>query len=214
MLDAFLDGLSERARAAGHDLSGIASVASFFVSRVDTEIDQRLDEIGTPEAAALRGARGHRERPDCLRPIRTDDRLAAMAGAGGIRRPSAAAAVGLDLGVKDPAYPRHALRRRPCRSAGVVNTMPEATLRAVADHGVIPADSIRGRTTQMRSGSWSGLIGPRRRLPRTSSQTLEEQALTAFRASWDRLSEQLAADLQRYRPATTATEGTGPHAPG
>ena len=53
-LDAFLDGM-ERARQAGHDLSSIASVASFFVSRVDTEVDSRLDKIGTGEAAGLRG---------------------------------------------------------------------------------------------------------------------------------------------------------------
>src|SRR5262249_39218620 len=51
---AFLDGM-ERARQAGRDLSSLASVASFFVSRVDTEVDERLDKIGTPEALALRG---------------------------------------------------------------------------------------------------------------------------------------------------------------
>ena len=53
-MDAFLDGM-ERAKRAGRDLSSIASVASFFVSRVDTEVDARLDKIGTPRAAALRG---------------------------------------------------------------------------------------------------------------------------------------------------------------
>src|SRR5207344_2305876 len=54
VMEAFLEGI-ERAREAGRDLSSIASVASFFVSRVDTEIDSRLDKIGTDEAAALRG---------------------------------------------------------------------------------------------------------------------------------------------------------------
>jgi len=54
VIDAFLEGL-ERARQAGHDLAPIASVASFFVSRVDTEIDARLDKTGTAAAAALRG---------------------------------------------------------------------------------------------------------------------------------------------------------------
>src|SRR6201995_4003933 len=54
VMDAYLDGV-EAAKAAGYDLSTIHSVASFFVSRVDTEIDRRLDEIGSDEAAALRG---------------------------------------------------------------------------------------------------------------------------------------------------------------
>ena len=54
VIEAFLTGL-EGARAAGRDLSGIASVASFFVSRVDTEVDRRLDKIGTDRAAAVRG---------------------------------------------------------------------------------------------------------------------------------------------------------------
>jgi len=54
VMDAFLDGM-EKARQAGRDLSSITSVASFFVSRVDTEVDARLDKIGTSDAAALRG---------------------------------------------------------------------------------------------------------------------------------------------------------------
>src|SRR3712207_5979312 len=54
VMNAFLDGL-EQAKANGHDLTQIGSVASFFVSRVDTEIDKRLDKIGSEEAKALRG---------------------------------------------------------------------------------------------------------------------------------------------------------------
>ena len=54
VIDAFLAGL-EKAAAAGLDLAAITSVASFFVSRVDTEVDGRLDKIGTPQAAQLRG---------------------------------------------------------------------------------------------------------------------------------------------------------------
>ena len=86
VMDAFLDGL-ERARQAGRDLSSIASVASFFVSRVDTEVDARLDKIGTPEAAALRG-----------RAAIANARLAALGGPACGGRPAAAAAMGLDLG--------------------------------------------------------------------------------------------------------------------
>ena len=69
VIEAFLAGL-EAARAAGRDLSGIASVASFFVSRVDTEVDRRLDKIGTGRAAALRGKAAHRQRPAGLPALR------------------------------------------------------------------------------------------------------------------------------------------------
>ena len=97
VIDAFLDGM-ERARQSGHDLPSIGSVASFFVSRVDTEIDSRLDKIGTGEAAALRGraavanarlAYQHYER------VFSSPRWAALRAAGARPR---AAAVGLHIG--------------------------------------------------------------------------------------------------------------------
>ena len=129
---AFLDGM-ERARQAGRDLPSIGSVASFFVSRVDTEVDSRLDKIGTGEAAALRGraaianarlAYQHYER------VFSSPRWAALAAAGARpQRPLWAS-----TSVKDPAYPdtRYVT---DLVGPGVVNTMPEATLRAVAGHG-------------------------------------------------------------------------------
>ena len=114
VLDAFLSGL-EQAREADRDLAQIASVASFFVSRIDTEVDARLDKISTPAAAALRGraaianarlAYHHYERM-----------LASpqVAGPGPRRGAPAAAAVGLDLG-QGPGLPRHPLRDRPGRA--------------------------------------------------------------------------------------------------
>jgi transaldolase len=141
VIDAFLDGL-ERARDTGRDLSSIASVASFFVSRVDTEVDARLDKIGNAAAAGLRGRAAiatarlaylHYER------MLGSPRWAALAAAGARpQRPLWASA-----SVKDPAYPdtRYVTE---LVAPGVVTTMPEATLRAVADHGRIPADSVRG----------------------------------------------------------------------
>src|SRR6266581_5440631 len=140
VIDAFLEGL-ERARQAGHDLTPIASVASFFVSRVDTEVDARLDKIGTAEAAALRGraaianarlAYQHYER------MLASPRWAALAAAGARpQRPLWAS-----TGVKDPAYPdtRYVV---DLVTRGVVNTMPEATLRAMADHGALRGDIVR-----------------------------------------------------------------------
>ena len=140
-MDAFLDGM-EHARRAGLDLTPVGSVASFFVSRVDTEVDSRLDKIGTSDAAALRGraaianarlAYQHYEK------VFTGPRWAALRRR---RRQAAAAAVGLPP-LKDPAYPdtRYVT---DLVAPGVVNTMPEATLRLVADHGQVRADSVHG----------------------------------------------------------------------
>ena len=191
---AFLDGL-ERARQAGHDLSSIASVASFFVSRVDTEVDARLDKIGTPEAAALRGraaianawlAYEHYERRIA------SPRWAALRAAGARpQRPLWAS-----TSVKDPAYPdtRYVTG---LVAPGVVNTMPEATLRAVADHGRIPEDSVRGHYAEARQvlsdlealGVDYGEV----------TEKLESNGLAAFDASWREVGDQLRAAL-RQRP--------------
>jgi transaldolase len=137
---AFLDGM-ERARAAGRDLSTLTSVASFFVSRVDAGIDKRLDQIGTPKAVALKGkaaianarlAYEHYERAFA------GDRWAALLAAGAHpQRPLWAS-----TGVKDPSYDdtRYVV---DLVANGVVNTMPQATLAAVADHGTVRGDTIR-----------------------------------------------------------------------
>ena len=192
VLDAFLDGL-ERARQAGRDLSSIASVASFFVSRVDTEVDARLDKIGTAAAVALRGqaaianarlAYHHYER------MLASPRWAALAAAGALpQRPLWAS-----TSVKDPAYPdtRYVT---DLVAPGVVNTMPEATLRAVADHGRIPEDSVRGYYAEARQvlsalealGVDYGEV----------TEKLENNGLAAFDASWRELGDQLRTVLRR-----------------
>jgi transaldolase len=192
VMDAFLDGM-ERAHNAGHDLSSIASVASFFVSRVDAEVDSRLDKIGTAEAAELRGraaianarlAYQHSEQ------VVASPRWARLQAAGARpQRPLWAS-----TSTKDPAYPdtRYVV---DLVAPGVVNTMPEATLRAVADHGEVPADSVRARyddAQQVLDGlralgiDYGDVV-----------QTLEDDGVAKFDASWDRLGEQLAATLGR-----------------
>ena len=192
VMNAFLDGL-ERARQAGRDLSEIASVASFFVSRVDTEVDARLDKIGTAAAAALRGqaaianarvAYQHYER------MLSSPRWTALAAAGARpQRPLWAS-----TSVKDPAYPdtRYVT---DLVAPDVVNTMPEATLRAVADHGVIPEDSVRGHYTEASEvlsaleaiGVDYGEV----------TEGLETNGLAAFDASWRELGDQIADRLRR-----------------
>jgi transaldolase len=192
VMDAFLDGL-ERARQAGHDLSSIASVASFFVSRVDTEVDARLDKIGTAEAAALRGraaianarlAYQHYEQ------MLSSPRWAALAVAGARpQRPLWAS-----TSVKDPAY-SDTRYVTGLVAPDVVNTMPEATLRAVADHGEIPDDSVRSHYAEARE-VLSGLkaIGVDYG---EVTEGLETNGLAAFDASWRELGDQIAAQLRR-----------------
>jgi transaldolase len=190
VIEAFLAGL-EGARAAGRDLSGIASVASFFVSRVDTETDRRLDKIGTPQAAALRGkaaianARLAYQRYE---EMIAADRWKSLERAGARpQRPLWAS-----TGVKDPAYDdtRYVTG---LVAPSVINTMPEATLNAVADHGDIPADSIHGTYEQSQAVlddlaalgiGYDDVV-----------QTLEDQGVTAFDASWDHLGQRLATAL-------------------
>ena len=139
VMDAYLAGL-ELAKAAGHDISTIHSVASFFVSRVDTEIDKRLEKIGTPEALALRGKAGvanARLAYAAYEEVFTAPRYAALVEAGGrVQRPLWAS-----TGVKNPDY-SDTLYVTELVAAHTVNTMPEKTLEAVADHGVVHGDTI------------------------------------------------------------------------
>lgn len=141
VINAFQSGL-EQAKENGHDLSKIHSVASFFVSRVDSEIDKRLDAIGTDEAKALKGKAGvanARLAYQVYEELFSTERWAVLAEAGALpQRPLWAS-----TGVKDPAYP-DTLYVTELVAAGVVNTMPEKTLDATFDHGVVTGDTITG----------------------------------------------------------------------
>ena len=194
VIEAFLAGL-EAASAAGRDLSGIASVASFFVSRVDTEVDKRLDKTGTPQAAALRGkaaianARLAYQRYE---EMLAADRWRALEQAGARpQRPLWAS-----TSVKDPAYDdtRYVTG---LVAPGVINTMPEATLNAVTDHGDIPVDSIHGTYADSQA-----ILGDLAALGIDYDdvvQTLEDQGVTTFDASWDHLGQRLATALGTQR---------------
>ncbi len=136
VMEAFVAGM-EGARAGGHDLSVIGSVASFFVSRVDSEIDKRLGAghalRGKAAIANARLAYQHYEQ------VFGSDRWKALAAAGARpQRPLWAS-----TGVKDPAYDdtQYVV---DLVAPGTVNTMPEATLDAVADHGVVKGDTVTG----------------------------------------------------------------------
>jgi transaldolase len=139
VMSAYIEGL-QQASTAGHDLSKIHSVASFFVSRVDTEIDKRLDEIGTEEAKALRGKAGvanARLAYQAYEEVFSTPRWQSLEAAGAHRqRPLWAS-----TGVKDPAYP-DTMYVTELVAPGTVNTMPEKTLDATADHGEIAGDTV------------------------------------------------------------------------
>ncbi|HEX2306738.1 MAG TPA: transaldolase [Jatrophihabitantaceae bacterium] len=134
VIDAYMTGL-EQAKEDGIDLSTIRSVASFFVSRVDTEIDNRLDKIGSDEALALRGKAGianARLAYELYEQSIATDRWRALAEAGAhTQRPLWAS-----TGVKNPEYD-DTMYVVQLVAPDTVNTMPEATLHAVADHGQI-----------------------------------------------------------------------------
>jgi len=141
VVEAYITGL-EQAKAAGHELRDIHSVASFFVSRVDTEIDKRLSAIGTDAATTLKSRAGvanarlaHRE----FTRLFSGARWEALAAVGAnLQRPLWAS-----TGVKDPALP-DTLYVTELAVAHVVNTMPEKTLDATSDHGVVTGDTVTG----------------------------------------------------------------------
>src|SRR5207244_9478559 len=141
VMAAFLSGM-EQAQTAGHDLSKMGSVASFFVSRVDTEVDKRLDKIGTAEAQAMHGkaaianARLAYQRYE---KVFAGERWQALANAGAHpQRPLWAS-----TSTKNPEY-RDVMYVEELIAPVVVNTMPEPTIHAFADHGEVRGDTITG----------------------------------------------------------------------
>jgi transaldolase len=183
VMDAYLAGL-ETAKAAGHDLSTIHSVASFFVSRVDTEIDHRLDAIGTDEAAALRGRAGVANARLAYAAYQEvfdrGDRYTALEADGArVQRPLWAS-----TGVKNPDY-SDTLYVTELVAPHTVNTMPEATIDAVADHGTITADTVTG-TSEAAQTVFDALdaIGID---VRDVFFTLENEGVQKFKDAWSKL---------------------------
>jgi len=190
VMDAYLSGL-EQARDNGIDLSTIHSVASFFVSRVDSEVDKRLDAIGTDEAAALKGkaalANAYRAYA-AYQQVFGSERFARLPGAN-VQRPLWAS-----TGVKDPAYP-DTLYVTELVVDGCVNTMPEKTLMAFADHGEVTGDTVTGRAAEAEE-HFQALADVGVDFDDVLV-VLEREGVEKFVASWDELvdtvSKQLAA---------------------
>jgi transaldolase len=190
VMDAYLAGL-EAARAAGHDLSKIHSVASFFVSRVDTEVDGRLEKIGSADALALRGKAGvanARLAYAAYEEVFAGERFAALAADGArVQRPLWAS-----TGVKNPDYP-DTLYVTELVAPHTVNTMPEPTLEAVADHGDISGNTIAG-TEAASQQVFDQLSAVGIDLPDVF-EVLEKEGVDKFEASWGELLDATASQL-------------------
>jgi len=190
VIDAYMAGLEA---ASGRDISTIQSVASFFVSRVDTEVDDRLDKIGTPEARALRGksalanARLAYELFE-QRFTESDLRWAALQARGArLQRPLWAS-----TSVKDPSF-ADTMYVTELVAPHTVNTMPESTMHAAAQHGELHGDTIRGTYDAARE-TW-------RQLEELGVsyddvvKVLEEQGVQKFEASWVELLDTISREM-------------------
>jgi transaldolase len=190
VINAFMLGI-EKAKENGHDLTKITSVASFFVSRVDAEIDGRLDAIGTDDASALKGKAGlanARLAYQIFEEQFASERWQVLAAAGAnAQRPLWAS-----TGVKDPDLP-DTLYVAGLVAPNVVNTMPEKTLLATADHGVIEGDTVTG--TYDESNEILNRLDALGVSYAEVVDQLETEGLDKFVASWSELLETVQTAL-------------------
>src|SRR5580693_2445330 len=191
VMDAYLAGL-EAAKAAGHDVSKIHSVASFFVSRVDTEIDKRLEKIGSPDALALRGKAGVANARLAYAAYQEvfvgGDRFTQLEADGArVQRPLWAS-----TGVKNPDY-SDTLYVTELVAPHTVNTMPEPTINAVADHGVIRGDAVSG-TASAAQKVFDDLEAVGVDLSDVFN-LLETEGVEKFEVSWNELLKETQAQL-------------------
>jgi transaldolase len=192
VMDAYLTGL-EQARAAGLPLADIASVASFFVSRVDTEIDKRLTAIGTDEAKALKSKAGianARLAYQAFEEVLATARWQELAAAGArVQRPLWAS-----TGVKDPSLP-DTLYVTELVAKDTVNTMPGATLEATADHGTVTGDTVTGNYADA-----AALMTSLQEIGVDYDDVvtvLEVEGLDKFEKSWTELLATVTGELER-----------------
>jgi transaldolase len=184
VMEAYLSGLE----SADGDLSGISSVASFFISRVDTEVDRRLEEIGTSAALQLKGrtavAQGQVAYQLFVETFR-GPRWEALAARGArVQRPLWAS-----TSTKDPAYP-DTLYVDQLVGPHTVNTMPEATIEAFIDRGAT------ARTVDADPGAAQAVLDQVAEVGvdlDDVAQVLEEQGVAAFAKSFDELIDVLEA---------------------
>jgi transaldolase len=181
----------EQAAEAGRELSQIRSVASFFVSRVDTEVDARLDKLGTPEATAMRGkaaVANARLAYELFEQRFAEGRWQALRAKGAqTQRPLWAS-----TSVKDPSFgdTKYVVE---LVAADTVNTMPESTIRATEDHGQLLGDTVHGTYDASRQVfaelealgiGYDDVV-----------QVLEDEGVSKFEASWLELLETIRTQM-------------------
>jgi transaldolase len=194
VMDAYLTGL-EQAREAGRDLSTIHSVASFFVSRVDTEVDKRLEAVGGDVALALRGKAAVANALvayGAFEEIFGSDRWRDLEAAGANRqRPLWAS-----TGVKNPDYD-DTMYVRDLVVPETVNTMPEKTMDAFADHGEVLGDVVTGKASEGRAIldrivelgiDWDDVL-----------LALETEGVDKFKKSWVELVETVTGQMEKAK---------------
>ncbi|MDQ3578135.1 MAG: transaldolase [Actinomycetota bacterium] len=194
VMGAFLDGL-EQAKANGHDLRTIESVASFFVSRVDSEIDKRLDAIGTEAARELKGkaaVANARLAYSAFLDVFSGERWDALLADGAhSQRPLWAS-----TGVKNPDY-KDTLYVDELVVANTVNTMPEKTMHAVAEHGKIEGDKVTG-TADAAQEVYDRLSSVGIDIDDVY-RTLETEGVEKFEKSWTELLETVQGQLEKAK---------------
>jgi transaldolase len=195
VMDAYLSGL-EQAHSKGIDLSTIRSVASFFVSRVDTEVDKRLDQLvadGNDDAKALRSkaaVANARLAYRAYEEVFTSDRWSPLDAAGAHKqRPLWAS-----TSVKDPNLP-DTMYVVDLVAPDTVNTMPEATIEATADHAEITGDTVTTSyddADQVMAGleklgiSYDDVV-----------QVIEDEGVDKFEKSWQELLDTVKTALEK-----------------
>ena len=188
VMDTYLDALEAYAATDGADLSRVASVASFFVSRVDTEVDRRLEAIGTPDALALRGKAAIAQAKLAYRQFRrtfSGPRWQALADRGAqVQRPLWAS-----TSTKNPDYP-DTIYVDELIGPDTVNTMPEATIEAFADHGTLArrVDADVDKAEEV----WARLADVGIDMAEVAEQ-LEREGVSSFQKSFDELLTALEA---------------------
>jgi transaldolase len=191
VMEAFLAGL-EQAKANGHDLSKIGSVASFFVSRVDSEVDKRLDKIGSDEAKALKGKAAianARLAYEAYAEVFGGDRWKALAAAGAHpQRPLWAS-----TGTKNPEF-LDTIYVEELIAPGTVNTMPEPVIFAYEDHGTTRGDTITGNFADAHQ-VFTDLAAVGIDFADVF-KVLEDEGVEKFEASWNELLEGVAKSLK------------------
>jgi transaldolase len=203
--DAFLTGLEQRV-AAGGSLAGIESVASFFVSRVDTEVDKRLDQMKTGDAPLLRGkaaVANSRLAYEIYEQMLGSDRWRALAAKGA--KPQRL--LWASTGVKDKSFPdtKYVVE---LVARDTVNTMPESTLHAVADHAKITGDTIRNGYPAAHA-----LMENLRKVGVDMADVaslLERQGVESFANSWEELIASVTEQLQKAGASVTPAGAVKP----